>query len=154
METETSHLKTLTDIRAPKAQIADHISNTDTSQASQTPSMFGPHGSGYKDKDKSPKDYSAASAIYDYLGSYTRLGRGKGRQPPNGDSDSDDDDDLAGGGGPPDRHPNGKANGMMARKAKGEPHELYFESKWACVSFAQISPGSILLTTILAVWMW
>jgi len=120
------------------SQKEDHASVGDASGESQAPIVFGPNGSGYKGQHKSQKDYTATSAMYDYQGSYTQLGR-KRHRAPDEDSDSDDADDSAGGGGgpgsgggPPNGEPNLKVRKKKPEKAAGKYHESYREWKWGC----------------------
>jgi hypothetical protein len=111
----------------------DHASVDDLNPVLQNPIVCGPNGSGYKGKDRSKEDYNAASAIFDYKGSYGELSRGKRRQILNEESDSDDLDDAAGGGGGPGRG-RGPPSGEPSAVRKQKKLEKYWEWKWACVS--------------------
>lgn len=119
----------------------DHASSDDLNAGLQNPIVCGPNGSGYKGKVRSKEDYNAASAIFDYKGSYGGLGRGKRRQIVNEESDSDDLDDAAGGGGgpgpgrgPPSGEPSAVRKQKKLEKNTAKRTEKYWEWKWACVS--------------------
>jgi hypothetical protein len=109
--------------------------------AAQKPIVFGPNGSGYKGKDKSHQNYAATSAMYDFRGSYTQRGRGRGGQPPDDDSDADEEDKPprrggpGGGRGPPNGEPAANPKKEKMLKGKGKGSKAYSEWFWACVSF-------------------
>lgn len=129
----------------------DHASSDDLNFDLQNPIACGPNGSGYKGKVRSKGDYNAASAIFDYKGSYGELGRGKRRQIINEESGSDDLDDTAGGGGgpgpgrgPPSGEPSAVRKQKKLEKNTAKRTEKYWEWKWACVSLDWTPSWSII----------
>jgi hypothetical protein len=107
----------------------------------QTPIALGANGSGYKGKDKSHEEYTTASGIYDYGGSYTQLSHNRRRRLPDEDSDSDEPQENpgGGGGGGSGDGPPGADVQVQPKEKKLEPsyqrtRHRRFRYKWTCVS--------------------